>query len=115
MSALQKILVVDDGHRDGDRALSAELAELGYASVTTSLEATDDVLALMPHPAAILLHMPSRSPTQYASFEALAARLRRSAGDVPIIVVHAGAGGYASLTPDLERRIGARVLNQPDR
>ncbi len=35
-------------------------AELGYASVTASLEAADDVLAMMPNPAAVLLHVPRR-------------------------------------------------------
>ena len=58
MTPLQRILIVDDGARETDAALSAELAELGYASVTASLEATDEVLALIPTPKAIVLQVP---------------------------------------------------------
>src|SRR5215210_2153914 len=47
MGALQQVLVVDDGHRAIDHSLAAELAELGYASVTASLEAAEDVLAVI--------------------------------------------------------------------
>lgn len=112
MAALQKVLVVDNGHRAVDRALSAELAELGYASVTASLEAADDVLAMMPRPAAVLLHVPSRGDT---AFRTMAERLReqmRVAG-VPVIVVDA-AGGQNGGPIDLQSRIGTRVLNEPE-
>ena len=44
MNDFPKVLVVDDGERTPDDALSAELAGLGYASVTASLEAAEDVL-----------------------------------------------------------------------
>jgi hypothetical protein len=50
MNDFPKVLVVDDGERNVDRALSAELAELGFASVTASLEAADDVLELIRPP-----------------------------------------------------------------
>lgn len=121
MGALQKILVVDDGRRDADRALSAELAELGYASVTTSLEATEEVLAVIPAPAAILLQMPARrgaardpGRADRASFVALAERLRAPAyRGVPVIVLDRGATGGPI---DLQSRIGSRVrvLNEPE-
>jgi hypothetical protein len=52
MSEFQKVLVVDDGARNGEHALSAELAELGFASVTTSLEAAAPVTIRDPAPAA---------------------------------------------------------------
>ena len=61
MTEFQKVLVVDDGARNAEHAISAELAGLGFASVTTSLEATDEVLELIPPPAAILLQLPKRS------------------------------------------------------
>jgi ethanolamine utilization protein EutA (predicted chaperonin) len=112
MGALQKVLVVDDGHRAVDRALSAELAELGYASVTASLEAADDVLAMMPRPAAVLLHVP---PRENGAFRMLAERLReqmRIAG-VPVIVVD-GADIQSGSPIDLQSRIGTRVLNEPE-
>ncbi|ACA20577.1 conserved hypothetical protein [Methylobacterium sp. 4-46] len=112
MGALQKVLVVDDGHRAIDRALSAELAGLGYASVTASLEAADDVLAVIPRPAAVLLHVP---PREAGSFRAMAERLReqmRTAG-IPVIVIDE-AGGQNGGPIDLQSRIGTRVLNEPD-
>ena len=45
MNGFQKVLVVDNGERGLESALSAELAGMGLASVTTSFEAADDVLA----------------------------------------------------------------------
>ncbi|BCM84107.1 hypothetical protein NS228_28555 [Methylobacterium indicum] len=113
MGALQKVLVVDDGHRAIDRALSAELAELGYASVTASLEAADDVLAMMPNPAAVLLHVPRRDAG--GTFRLQSERLRerlRGAG-VPVIEVDA-AGQQTGAPIDLQSRIGTRVLNEPE-
>ena len=116
MDAFQKVLVVDDGERRSDRALSAELAELGYASVTASLEATEDVLAIIPKPSAILLQLPNgkRSP-DYESFMALAKRLRANDYGIPVILVDPSApsqpGGYASVLQD---RFGARALAKPD-
>ena len=112
MDAFQKVLVVDDGERRSDRCLSAELAELGFASVTASVEATEDVLALIPPPSAILLQLPNakRSPT-YDSFMELAKRLQANDSGIPVILVDpsatAQAGGYASVLQDF---FGTRAL-----
>jgi hypothetical protein len=116
MNGFQKVLVVDDGARSTDHALSAELAELGYASVTASVEATDDVLDLVPSPAAIVLQLPRRtSGTDHASFVELASRLKDKvqAAGIPIIWFDpsAPAGGFASA---VRSRIGSRVLNEPE-
>ena len=117
MNEFPKVLVVDDGERPLDRALSAELAELGFASVTASHEAADDVLALIRSPSAILLQMPAdRQSREYASFVKLAERLKASDGvRVPVILVDlatsAQPGGYASL---LEAHFGAQALARPE-
>lgn len=127
MTSLQRIVIVDDGERALDTALSAELAELGYASVTTSLETTDEVLALIPTPAAIVLQIPrGASVEDRARFQALADRLRarRGAGGPPVIVLDpredsAGstvgerlAGGFSAL---LEPRVGKPAMARPER
>ena len=117
MNEFPKVLVVDNGERPLDRALSAELAELGFASVTVSREAADDVLALIRSPSAILLQMPAdRQSREYASFLKLAERLKASdAVGVPIILVdlstYAQPGGYASL---LQAHFGAQALAKPE-
>src|SRR5438874_1583560 len=115
MDAFQKVLVVDDGERTADWALSAELAELGFASVTTSLEATEDVLKVIPRPAAILLQLPSRKPgSQHDSFLELAQRLRASDARIPVIVVDGAAsqvGSYASILQDQFR---SRAVAKPE-
>ncbi|AWB22926.1 hypothetical protein DA075_20115 [Methylobacterium currus] len=113
MGALQKVLVVDDGHRAVDRALSAELAELGYASVTASLEAADDVLAMMPRPAAVLLHVPPRDTG--GAFRMMSERLREQMRGAGIPVIEVDAAGQQTGAPiDLQSRIGTRVLNEPE-
>ena len=114
MSEFQKVLVVDDGARNGAHALSAELAELGFASVTTSFEATDEVLELIPPPSAILLQLPKRSETaNYKQFMDLAARLKASG--IPVLLVEqpfgAAGGGYASA---LQGELGVGALNKPE-
>jgi DNA-binding NtrC family response regulator len=116
MDAFRKVLVVDDGERSSDRALSAELAELGYASVTASLEATEDVLAVIPRPSAILLQLPNRKRSpDYESFMELAKRLQANDSGIPVILVDSSAsshpGGYASVLQD---RFGARALAKPE-
>ena len=122
MSDFQKVLVVDDGARTAEHPLSAELAELGFASVTTSLEATDDVLEMLPPPSAILLQLPKRSETvNYKRFMDLAARLKaklkakKDMSGIPIILVEppfgAAGGGYASA---LQTELGAGALNKPE-
>ncbi|KQP49018.1 hypothetical protein ASG40_16345 [Methylobacterium sp. Leaf399] len=113
MSALQQVLVVDDGHRAIDHSLAGDLAELGYASVTASLEAAQDVLAVIARPAAVLLQTSSRRDPAHAI---LADRLRdqmRHAG-IPVIVVDETFAGQAGGTIDLQSRIGPYVLNEPD-
>ena len=77
MNDLQKVLVVDNGERDGVDPLAAELAELGFSSVTASFEAADDVLQVIPQPSAIFLKMPQKSgDTSSEEILALADRLR---------------------------------------
>ena len=89
MNDLQKVLVVDNGERDGVDPLAAELAELGFSSVTTSFEAADDVLEVIPQPSAIFLKVPQK-PGDKSSDEilALAARLRLTQGSAgaPVFV-----------------------------
>ena len=114
MSALQKILIVDDGIRRGGRTLSAELAELGYASVTTSLEATDEVLAILGDLTAIVIDMPLADPSRHAEFVALAERLRgsRHGATAPVIEIDSSRGGAPI---DVHGRVGTRTLNAPIR
>lgn len=114
MSALQQVLVVDDGVRAADHSLSGELAELGYASVTASLEAADDVLAVIAPPAAVLLQRSDRQDSAYAR---LAARLRARMRDrgIPVIVVDEDRGRRAGAPIDLGSRLGAYVVNEPER
>jgi hypothetical protein len=89
MNDLQKVLVVDNGERDEVDPLAAELAELGFSSVTTSFEAADDVLQVIPQPSAIFLKIPNR-PGDASSAEilALANRLRVAQGSAgaPVFV-----------------------------
>jgi hypothetical protein len=117
MNGLQKVLVVDNGERALDFALSAELAEMGYASVTAPLEATDDVLALIPSPAAVVLQIPRQAtPHERKQFLELADRLRVSlqSRSIPVIVVNGadGSGAHASL---LQSELGTRILSNPER
>jgi hypothetical protein len=89
MNDLQKVLVVDNGERDGVDPLAAELAELGYSSVTASFEAADDVLAVIPQPSAIFLKVPQR-PGDASSDEILALadrlRVRQGSAGAPVFV-----------------------------
>lgn len=113
MGALQQVLVVDDGVRAVDHSLSGELAGLGYASVTASLEAADDVLAVIARPAAVLLQAPATRDPAYARS---AARLRARMRDLGIPVIRIGEPGErGSGGPvDLATRLGACVAAQPD-
>ena len=113
MGALQQVLVVDDGVRAVDRSLSGELANLGYASVTASMEAADDVLAVIARPSAVLLQAPTRRDPAYAL---RAARLRSRLRDrgIPVILI-GDSGEVRSGGPvDLATRLGAYVAAQPD-
>ncbi|HEY8383563.1 MAG TPA: hypothetical protein VIL09_15555 [Microvirga sp.] len=116
MNGLQKVLVVDNGERSQDYALSVQLAEMGFASVTAPLEATEDVLAILPSPAAVVLHMPRYATwTERQQFLDLAERLRKSLAlsGVPVILVNGidGAGAHASL---LQSELGTRILSKPE-
>jgi hypothetical protein len=89
MNDLQKVLVVDNGERDGVDPLAAELAELGFSSVTTSFEAADDVLQVISPPSAIFLKMPQKPGDKSADdILALADRLRLAQGSAgaPVFV-----------------------------
>jgi hypothetical protein len=118
MNYLQKVIVVDNGERALDCALSAELAEMGLASVTASVDAADDVLELIPSPAAIVLKLPGPAHgAQRKRLMDLAERLRarsRTTG-IPVILVEptdaAANGGFASV---LQSELGTRVLSGPD-
>jgi hypothetical protein len=113
MGALQQVLVVDDGHRAVDHSLAAELAELGYASVTASLEAAEDVLAVIARPAAILLQTSRRGGSGFARRAAALRAQMRDAG-IPVILVDEAAGRHAGPPVDLKSRIGPYVLNEPE-
>lgn len=113
MNEFPKVVVVDDGERALDRALSAELAELGYASVTASLDAADDVLEIIPSPTAVFLQIPQDcGAPRRQRFLDLASRLktRRALSGVPVIVVDpqdgTKAGGCAAM---LETRFAVAV------
>jgi hypothetical protein len=109
MNGMQKVLVVDNGERTPDAALSAELAGMGYASVTAPFEAADDVLALIPSPAAVVLQMPLRASwSERRRFVELANRLRKTleTADIPVIVA-GGATGAMSL---LQQELGFRPI-----
>lgn len=118
MNELRKVLVVDSGSRASVDALSAELAGLGFSSVTTSVEAADDVLSLIPHPAAIFLKMPALAQSQdYTTFIKLADRLRIRAetSDIPVIVWDRerllDTGGISAV---MQHQFGPQVLASPD-
>lgn len=118
MNDLQKVLVVDDGDRNPIDSLSAELAELGYSSVTASFEAADQVLDVIQRPSAIFLKMPARigSP-DYQNFLALAEMLRQREGTsgVPVIMWERQAvlpsGGLSVL---LDGEPAPKVLTAPE-
>jgi CheY-like chemotaxis protein len=114
MNGLQKVLVVDNGERTLDCALSAELAEMGYASVTAPLEATEDVLALMRSPAAVVLHIPRHAAgSERRQFLELAERLRKNLQDrnTPVIVM-TGIGGSGAQASLLQSELGTRILSR---
>lgn len=109
MNGMQKVLVVDNGERAPDSALSAELAGMGYASVTAPFEAADDVLALIPSPAAVVLQMPQRANwSERRRFLELANRLRKTlaSSHTPVIIT-GGATGAATM---LQSRLSSQTL-----
>ncbi len=107
MNGMQKVLVVDNGERAPDSALSAELAGLGYASVTAPFEAADDVLALIPSPAAVVLQMPHHANwSERRRFLALATRLRKTLAETstPVIITGGVSGAATMLQNELRSR-----------
>lgn len=115
MNGYDKVIVVDDGDRHAEGSLTAELAGLGVSSITTSVEAADDVLELIPSPSAILLQMPVRDGTaSYRSFLDLADRLRVRKAGIPVILIEApsrAGGGYGAA---LRSRLGVSALHEPE-
>ena len=117
MSVFQKVVVVDDGDRTMDRALSAELAELGFASVTTSYEATDDVLELIPSPSAIVVQLPRRSAgSDYDRLVAWVERLKEKQGaaGIPVIVVDPRSPRSGSYAAMLQNGFASRAVAKPE-
>lgn len=113
MNGMQKVLVVDNGERAPDSALSAELAGLGYASVTAPFEAADDVLALIPSPAAVVLQMPHHANwSERRRFLELATRLRKTLAktSTPVIVT-GGVNGAATM---LQNELLSRAVASAD-
>jgi hypothetical protein len=107
MNGMQKVLVVDSGERAPDSALSAELAGMGYASVTAPFEAADDVLALIPSPAAVVVQMPQQADwAERKRFLDLATRLRKSlsATSTPVIITGGVSGAATMLQNELSSR-----------
>lgn len=117
MTDLHRIIVVDHGERNPDYGASLALAELGYATVTTSLDAAEEVLALMQPPDAFVFDLPRETDEAVRlRFEALAEKLRASRPDAPVIIFDRGRsgaqGGYAAL---LQGAIGSCALAGPSR
>ena len=117
MNDVPKVLVVDDGERSFDCALSIELAELGYASVTTSLEAAEDVLEVLPVPSAVLLQLPnSPDVARHQNFRDLAERLKAkdALAGVPVVMVEPRQGlqAHATAYQRLEQ-FGTHALAKP--
>lgn len=117
MIEVPKVFVVDDGERSPDGALSAELAGLGYASVTASLEAAEDVLGVLQLPAAVLIQMPKPTESfRRRKFVALAERLKESLSGygVPIIMVESSfsvsSGSFAAV---LQSYSGSAIAARP--
>jgi hypothetical protein len=113
MNGMQKVLVVDNGERASDSGLSAELAGMGYASVTAPLEAADDVLALIPNPAAVVLQMPREADwSERRRYLELASRLRRTLASsrTPVIVT----GGVNGAMAMIQNELGAQAVAAPE-
>lgn len=113
MNDLRKVLVVDSGLRSATDPLAVELAELGFSSVTTSVEAADEVIDLLQRPSAIFLNIQSGRIGDEEKFTELAARLkttRRTMG-VPVILWDATrASEVGGVSAVLQSEFGPQVL-----
>lgn len=117
MPDLKRIIVVDTGDRGPDAAISADLAELGIMSVTLSLEAASEVIATLPEPDAVFLHLPDDAgPSIRADFAAFADELEANNPALPVITIDGAAdqmaGSHLSL---LQGRLGATSPAKPPR
>lgn len=114
MNALRKVLVVDSGHRAETDLLSTELAELGLASVTASIEAAEAVLDMIERPSAIFIDISNRHNGRLASLREFAATLRRSERTTGVPVIEWSrdaaleAGGLSGI---LRTEIGPQALS----
>jgi hypothetical protein len=118
MIDVPKVLVVDDGERTADRAPSARLAALGLSSVTTSFEAAEDLLEVLPTPAAILLQLPGHADGERRrAILDLAERLKakEAVDGVPVLVVEPTVQSQARAYSVLQHQFGARVFAGPGR
>jgi hypothetical protein len=110
MNGVQKVLVVDSGERSAGGAVSAQLAEMGLASVTAPLAAAEEILELMPSPTAVVFQIPaSANFEERRSYLRLADRVRAAGIPVLIIGENDAAGGQAAL---LQSDLSAKVLSQ---
>jgi hypothetical protein len=107
MNDFQKVLVVDSGDRLAEDVFSAQLAEFGFSSVTTSYEAAEDVLGLIRTPSAIVLNMSrADASADYDRFVAVATALktRETALGIPVILWDRSreveAGGLSGILAD---------------
>lgn len=118
MNDLRKVLVVDNGQREGADLLSTELAELGLSSVTASFEAADEVLDVIERPSAIFLKMPRRHQwSERASFARLAAELRSAERTFGIPVIewdHETALAAGGISAILRTEVGPQALAGPE-
>lgn len=116
MNSMTKVLVVDNGERSAADLLSTELAEAGFSSVTTSLEAANDVLEVIARPSAIFINMPERRDIrQEASFARFVYVLRygdKMAG-IPVIEWRRSMAGTRGVSELLTAEIGAQAAGQP--
>ncbi|MET0743489.1 MAG: hypothetical protein ABWY78_08980 [Microvirga sp.] len=84
---------------------------MGFASVTAPFEATDDVLAIMPSPAAVVLQMPGKgSVADRARFLQLARRLKASLCDSGIPVILMGSTQGSGINLVLQSKLGMKVF-----
>ena len=113
MNGMQKVLVVDNGERAPDSALSANFAELEYAALTAPSKPPAGFLPLIPTPAPVVLQIPRGADwSEPRRSLKLAARLRKTlaASRTPVIVT----GGVNGAVAMLQNELGTRAVAAPD-